>query len=72
MNTIEPPLATDQELADGQEIMRLVSEGKRVTERADQARRAMLERHGVMNIAVDLLRECQDADRWMSTTQASA
>jgi hypothetical protein len=70
MQTIDSPPVT-QEQADSREIMRLVSEGKRVTdpelrrrvtERADAARRLMLERHGVMDIAVDLIRESRDED----------
>jgi hypothetical protein len=70
LKTFESPSATQEQL-DSQEIMRLASEGKRVTdpelrrrvtERADAARRVMLERHGVMDIAVDLLRECRDEE----------
>ena len=57
--------------ADREEIMRLVSQGKRVTdpelrrritERGDAARQVMLERHGVRDIAVELLREARDED----------
>jgi hypothetical protein len=56
----QPPT---QEEADSQEVARLVSEGKRVTdpdlrrrveERAEQVRREMLARHGVTNIAAEL------------------
>jgi hypothetical protein len=56
-------------LADAEEVMRLVSEGKRVTdpdlrrrvrERADAARRAMLERFGVTDMAVEIIREARD------------
>ena len=70
-NTIKTLEALTHEHADRDEIMRLASEGKRVTdpelrkrvtERADAARRVMLEQHGVMNIAVALLRECRDED----------
>ena len=69
MKTLEPVL--DQEKADRQEVMRLVSGGKRVTdpelrkrihERADEVRRVMFEKHGLTNIAVDLIRECRDED----------
>ena len=51
------------------EVMRLVAEGKKVTdpdlrrriqERADRVRREMLETHGLTNIAVDLVREARD------------
>jgi hypothetical protein len=53
----------NQEEADSQEVARLVSEGKRVTdpdlrrrieERAEQVRREMFAKHGVTNIAGDL------------------
>lgn len=69
MQTTHRLLSPEQ--ADTNEVMRLVSEGKRVTdpelrrritERGDAARRAMLEHHGVMDIAVDLLREARDED----------
>lgn len=71
MKTIETLSAADQAKADSEEIARHVVEGRkvtdpelrrRVTERADAVRREMLARHGVMNIAVDLLRECRDED----------
>jgi hypothetical protein len=64
-------LSATQEQADREEVTRLVSQGKRVTdpelrrritERGDAARRAMLERHGVRDIAVELLREARDED----------
>lgn len=70
IKTAETP-ALDQEQADRQEIMRLVSEGKRVTdpelrrrvhERADEVRRQMFATHGLTNIAVDLIREGRDED----------
>jgi hypothetical protein len=60
-----------QEQADREEVSRLVSQGKRVTdpdlrrritERGDAARRVMLQRHGVSDIAVELLREARDED----------
>jgi hypothetical protein len=71
MNSAETSPAVDQEHADLQEVLRLVSEGKRVTdpelrrritERADEARREMLQRHGLTNIAVDLIREGRDEE----------
>jgi hypothetical protein len=52
-----------QEEADSQEVVRLVSEGKRVTdpdlrrrikERAEQVRKEMFAKHGVTNIAAEL------------------
>jgi hypothetical protein len=67
--TRETPPAIDQEQADAEEVIRLVSEGKRVTdpelrrrieERADRVRRQMLETHGVTDIAVELIRETRD------------
>jgi hypothetical protein len=60
-----------QEQADREEVTRLVSQGQRVidpelrrriTERGEAARRVMLERHGVRDIAVELLREARDED----------
>jgi hypothetical protein len=60
-----------QEQADREELARLASEGKRVTdpglrrritERGDAARRVMLEQHGVRDIAVELLRDARDDD----------
>jgi hypothetical protein len=71
MNSAEAPPTVDQARADLQEVLRLVSEGKRVTdpelrrritERADEARREMLRQHGLTNIAVDLVREARDED----------
>jgi hypothetical protein len=59
------------EMADMEEVCRLVSEGKPVTDpallkrihdRAEQVRHAMLEKHGVTNIAVDLIREARDEE----------
>jgi hypothetical protein len=59
------------EKADMEEVWRLVCEGKRVTdpalrqrihERAERARREDFERHGLTNIAVDLIREARDEE----------
>jgi hypothetical protein len=70
MATVEHPSLT-QEQADREEVTRLVSQGRRVTdpelrrritERGDAARRVMLERHGVRDVAVQLLREARDED----------
>ena len=70
MATVEHSPAT-QEHADREELMRLVSQGRRVTdpelrrritERGDAARRVMVERHGVRDIAVKLLHEARDED----------
>jgi hypothetical protein len=69
MKTIDSPQS--QEQADLAEVLRLVSEGsrvtdpelrKRMTERADEVRRKMLGTHGVMDIAVNLIREGRDED----------
>ncbi len=72
MATVETPSAipTD-EMADMEEVCRLIAEGKHVTdpellerihERAEQVQRAMLEEHGVTNIAVDLIRQAHDEE----------
>jgi len=67
MKTIESP--PTQEQLDSQEIMRLASEGKRVTdpelrrrvtERSEAAQREMRDKFGVVNWAVDLIREGRD------------
>jgi hypothetical protein len=56
--------------ADLEEVCRLLAEGKRVTdpellrrirERGDEVRREVFEKHGVLNVAVDLIREGRDA-----------
>jgi hypothetical protein len=72
MATDETPSAIPaDEMADMEEVCRLIAEGKRVTdpalrkriyERSEQVRRAMLERHGMTNIAVDLIREARDEE----------
>jgi hypothetical protein len=58
-----------QEQVDAEEIMRLVAERKRVSdpeliqrvqERAQRVRREILEKHGVVEWAVDLIRESRD------------
>ena len=59
----------DQEREDSREIARLLAEGKRVTDpelrrrvhaRAAEVRREILETHGVVNWAVDMIREARD------------
>jgi DNA transposition AAA+ family ATPase len=71
MNRPEILPALDPAQADLREILRLVAAGKPVTdpalrrrieERAEAARRAMLQRDGVTDIAVDLIREGRDDD----------
>jgi hypothetical protein len=63
------PTIPPDEMADIEEVCRLLSEGKRVTdpellrrihERAEQVRCDMLQKHGQTNIAVDLIREVRD------------
>jgi hypothetical protein len=63
MATAEQTRAEVLEQADAEEVLRLVAEGKRVTdpnlrrriqERADVVRREMPEKHGVTNIAAEL------------------
>jgi hypothetical protein len=64
-------LTVAQEQADREEVARLVTEGKRVTdpelrrritERGEAARRVMLDRYGVRDVAVELLRDARDDD----------
>ena len=72
MATVETPSAIPaDEMADMEEVCRVFAEGKRVTdpallerihERAEQVRRAMLEEHGVTNIAVDLIQQARDEE----------
>lgn len=55
-------------MADLEEVCRHVTTGgvrdpeliRRIQERSEEARRELLERHGVLNIAVDLIREIRD------------
>ena len=70
MATVEHSLVS-QEQEDREEVTRLVSQGRRmtdpelrrrITERGDAARRVMLERHGVRAVAVELLREARDEE----------
>ena len=70
MTTIESTPAT-QERADMTEVLRLVSEGKRVTdpelrrriaERSEAVQRQIRDRFGVVEWAVDLIREGRDED----------
>jgi hypothetical protein len=72
MATVERPSdISTEEMADMEEVCRLISQGKRVTDpalrrrisdRAEQVRREMLEKHGHTNIAVDLIREVRDEE----------
>jgi hypothetical protein len=67
----KPSVIPPDEMADMEEVCRLVSEGKRVTdpalrrrisERSEQVRRAMLAKHGMTDIAVELIREARDEE----------
>jgi hypothetical protein len=72
MHTVESGSAISvDEMADVEEVCRLISEGKQVTDsallkrihdRAEQVRRAMIEKNGVMNVAVELIREARDEE----------
>ena len=66
MKTIESPTQAEADLA---EVCRHVAEGKRITEpelrrriteRADKARQEILDKHGVVDWAVDMIREARD------------
>jgi hypothetical protein len=65
----ESPDIPSDAMADMEEVCRLVSEGKRVTdpalprridERSEEVRRRIREKHGVVEWAVDLIREARD------------
>lgn len=65
MATIDKPSPQ----ADMEEVCRLMAEGKKVTdpellkriqERSEQASREVFEKHGLLNVAVDLIREGRD------------
>lgn len=64
---VEKPLS--QEEADSQEVARLIADGKRVTdpqlrrrvaERAEKVRQAIFEKHGVVEWAVEMVRDARD------------
>jgi hypothetical protein len=67
MATIDkPPVYVDLE-----DVCRLIAEGKNVTdpdllkrvqERSEQATREVFEKHGLLNVAVDLIREGRDEE----------
>jgi hypothetical protein len=57
--------------ADLEEVCRLIAEGKKVTdpdllkrieERSEQATREVFEKHGLLNVTVDLIREGRDEE----------
>ncbi|MFI5456235.1 MAG: hypothetical protein ACHRXM_12375 [Isosphaerales bacterium] len=72
MATVEKPSSIPPEaMADMEEVCRLISEGKRVTdpallkriyERSEEVQRAIREKYGVVEWAVDLIREARDEE----------
>ncbi len=67
MATIDKPSPQ----TDLEEVCRLIAEGKKVTdpdllkriqERSEQATRAVFEKHGLLDVAVDLIREGRDEE----------
>jgi predicted thioredoxin/glutaredoxin len=72
MATVERASAIPpEEMAEMEEVCRLISKGQRVTdpdllrrirERSEEVRREMFEKHGLTNIAVDLIREARDEE----------
>ena len=70
-NVEKPSTIPPDEMTDMEEVCRLVSEGKRVTdpqllkrirERSEAAQRATFEKYGVVEWAVDLIREARDEE----------
>jgi hypothetical protein len=63
-------------MADLEEVCRQAATGgvrdpeltRRIQERSEKARQELLERHGVLNIAVDLIRETRDEEWGTSWT----
>ncbi len=64
---VKPP--ETQEQADSQQVARLIAEGKKVTDpelrrriraRAQEVRQQILEKHGVVEWAVDMIRDARD------------
>jgi hypothetical protein len=64
---LRPPVT--QEQADSQEVARLIAGGKRVSDpelrrriraRAERVRQEILEKHGVVERAVDMIRDARD------------
>ena len=72
MATVEIPSAiTADEMADMEEVSRLISAGKpvtdlalikRISERSEEVQRQIREKHGVVEWAVDLIREARDEE----------
>ena len=62
-------LSATQEKADSQEVARLIAEGKKVTDpelrrrvraRAENVRQQILDTHGVVEWAIDMIRDARD------------
>jgi SepF-like predicted cell division protein (DUF552 family) len=72
MATVEIPSAIPaEEMADMEEVSRLISEGKPVTdaallkriyERSEEVQKQIREKYGVVEWAVDLIREARDEE----------
>jgi hypothetical protein len=71
METLKPDTVEPDAAADLEEVHRLLAEGRRVTdpellrrirERSERASQETFERHGLLDIAVDLIRETRDED----------
>ncbi len=66
MSTIDRPSAQEQAQADHEEVCRLVAAGKRVTDPelrrriAERVRQEILEKHGVVEWAVEMIRDARD------------
>ena len=69
MAKVEKPSDIDQEQSDQQEVCRLIAAGRRVTdpdlrrrirERSEAVQREMFEKFGVVEWAVDMIREARD------------
>ncbi|MBL8792443.1 MAG: hypothetical protein JNM56_00920 [Planctomycetia bacterium] len=67
--TIETPMVPPQALADLEYALHLLSTGQRDTEfekrvalKSDEIRREIFAKHGVLNVAVDLIREGRDEE----------
>jgi len=69
MKTIENPLVPSDALADLEHALHLQTTGqrdpafeKRIGEQTEKIRQEMLAEHGVLNVAVDLIREGRDEE----------
>jgi hypothetical protein len=72
MATVEiPSVIPAEEMADMEEVSRLISEGKPVTdpallkriyERSEEVQRQIQDKHGIVEWAVDLIREAREEE----------